>query len=110
MLIIKLQLTSWDPRSSFTCIYQGLELESPRAKHRLVKTLVPGPSLPLNASPAAGPVPAQLREEDSEPRFRDKVSVKEEVGSICSEKGRDLSYRVSICFHIRSKTTVKSYK
>lgn len=111
MLIIKLQLTSWDSRSSFTCIYQGLELESPRAKHRLVKTPVPGPSLPLNASPAAGQVPAQLSEEDdSELRFREKVSVQEEVGSICSKKGRDLSYRVSICFHIRTKTTVKSYK
>lgn len=66
-------------------IYQGLELESP--KHRVVKTLVPGPFLHLNASPAAGPVPAQLNEEDnSKLRFREKVSVKEEVGSIYSEK------------------------
>lgn len=110
MLFIKLQLTPWDCRSSFTCIYQGLELQSPRAKHRLVKILVPGPFLHLNASPAAGSVPAQLSEDhNSKLHFREKVSVKEEVASICSEKGRDLSYRVSICFHIWTKSTIKSY-
>lgn len=53
MLSIKLQLTSWDCRPSFTYIFQGLELESP--KHRVVKIPVPGPFLHLNASPAAGP-------------------------------------------------------
>lgn len=53
MLFIKLQLTSWDCRPSFTYIYQGLKLESP--KHRVVKIPVPGPFLHLNASPTAGP-------------------------------------------------------
>lgn len=60
--------------------------KSPRAKHRLVKTLVPGPSLPLNVSPAAGPVPAQLREEDSEPASETKFQSRRKLEASAQKK------------------------